>query len=423
MRSSRAKKIFLFLLASSVWAQGTDLRSLGVVGDGIADDTAALNQAFRQVSDYSQISVPSGLKMRITGTVTIAGKNGLKVIGLTGGGNSAGPGTGVPQILWAGPGGGVMLRIDKTDGLVMEGLALFPRASCRSQAESEAGIAIDIDQSSPNPGGITTDIILRRIHVSRCVSATPDFTAVRFSHSSLDNVEHIRVEDSTFYCAGSGPAGTALHMGRSANAKNYKFLRNSISNCEYGIHSLNGSFEASGNLFNSNRVDIFSPGYVDTLNIQGNVTENSEQFFVGTGIWPVELSNNKIATVNTPPGRAMVEVTHAYLIARGNKFDQSDRYSAFRGESGAALLSLGNEYPNRTYESTGWSTFEAGVVTLQDKLIDPGTNAARPTGIMMSGADSATPVPVKGVGILYYDAKSRKWKVSEDGQPFVDLVR
>ncbi|MEZ5353440.1 MAG: hypothetical protein R2762_12455 [Bryobacteraceae bacterium] len=411
------------LFGGSAWAQGIDIRAFGVTGDGIADDTAALDQAFRQVSDHSQINVPAGLKLRITGTVTIAGKSGLKVTGLTGGGNAAGPGTGAPQVLWAGPRGGVMLRIDKTDGLVMEGLALFPRLSCRPEPQTEAGVAIDIDQSSPNPGGITTDIILRRIHVSRCGSNTPDFVAVRFSHSSMDNVEHIRVEDSTFYCAGSGPAGTALHMGHSANAKNYKFARNSISNCEYGIHTLNGSFEASGNLFNSNRVDIFSAGYVDTLNIQGNVTENSEQFFVGVGIWPVELSNNKIATVNTPPQRAMVEVTHAYLIAKGNKFDQSDLFPAFRGAGGAALLSLGNEYPNRTYESTGWSTFEAGVVTLQDKLIDPATNAARPTGIMMSGAEAAVPVPMKGVGLLYYDARSKKWKVSEDGQPFVDLVR
>lgn len=411
-----------FLWAILAVAQKVELRTFGVTADGIADDTTALNRLFREAPDFSQIDLPAGTKLKVTGTVRIRGKSGLRISGQTGAGNASAPGTGVPQIVWAGPEGGTMIEIDKSDGLVIEGLGLFPRDGCGGGVKPVAGIALDIDQSSTNPGGITTDIILRRLNIMVCTEDRASFTGIRFSHTSLDNVEHIRLEDSSIYCSARGPAGTGLLMGRSANAKNYKFLRNSISNCEYGIHSLNGSFEATGNLFNMNRVDIHAASYVDTLYIQGNVTENSQQFFTGEGIWPVELSNNKIATVRTPPDRAMVEVKHAYLVAKGNKFDQTELYQAFRGSGGAGLLSLGNEYPNRTYESTGWSTFEAGVVTLQDKLIDPATNAARPTGIMMSGAVSP-PIPVKGVGILYYDTTAKKWKVSEDGKAFVDLVK
>ncbi len=418
-----ATRLLLALIcATFVFAQKVELRSFGVVADGDTDDTAALERLFREAPDFSQIDLPAGTKLKITGTVRIRGKSGLRITGLSGVGNASAPGTAVPQIVWAGPEGGTMLEIDKSDGLMIEGVAFFPRNGCASGVKPVAGIAIDIDQSSTNPGGITTDIILRRLSISVCAEDRISFTGIRFSHASLDNVEHIRLEDSTIYCSGRGPAGSGLLMGRSANAKNYKFARNSFSNCEYGIHSLNGSFEATGNLFNMNRVDIHAEGYVDTLYIQGNVTENSQQFFTGDGIWPVELSNNKIATVRTPPDGAMIEVKHAYLVAKGNKFDQSELHRAFLGSGGAGLLSLGNEYPNRTYESTGWSTFEAGVVTLQDKLIDPATNAARPTGIMMSGA-VAPPIPVKGVGILYYDTAGKKWKVSEDGKEFVDLVR
>ena len=398
-----------------------DVRSAGIVADGVHDDTAALNALFRSVPDFSEIDFPAGAKVRITGTLIIAGKNGLKLIGRSGIGNSAAPLTTAPQLLWSGSDGGTMLGIDKSQGLIVEQLAFFGKASC-SQSGSQADIAIDVDQSSPNPGGITTDNLFRRLAVVMCDAQRPSFIGMRFSHKSLENVEHMRVEDSTFYCSGDGSAGVAIEVGPSANAKNYKLMRNGISNCQYGIHLLGGSVEAGGNMFNTNQIDIYAPNYVDNLTVHDNVTENSQQFLVAAGIWPIEVSNNKIATLNTPAGHGMIEVTYAYLTAKGNKFDQSLSGPAFQGHSGAGLMSLGNEYPANSYASTGWSTFESGVVTLQDKMIDPATNAARPTGIAMSGATNFVPVPMAGVGIIYYDAATRKFKVSEDGNAFVDLV-
>src|SRR5277367_3497088 len=99
----------------------------------------------------------------------------------------------------------------------------------------------------------------------------------------------------------------------------------------------------------------------------------------------------------------MIEVTYTQLVAKGNKFDPTSDFIAFQGHSGAGLMSLGNQYPANSYASTCWSSFESGVVTIQDKLIDPATNAARPTGISMSGASNFVPIPMPGLGIIYYD--------------------
>ena len=401
--------------------QTINARDAGIVGDGVHDDTAALNALLTSVPDFTQIDFPPNEVMRITATLAISGKNGLKLIGGSGIGNSAAPLTGAPQFLWDGPDGGTMMSIDKSQGLILEQLAFFPRTSCGSSGQ-EADIAVDVDQSSPNPGGITTDILFRRIAVAMCNAQRPSFIGMRFSHTSLQNVEHMRIEDSTFYCSGSGNSGVAIEVGPSANAKNYKIMRNGISNCQFGVRLLGGSVEAGGNMFGSNQIDIYAPNYVDNLTVHDNVTEHSQQFLVAAGIAPVEVSNNKIATTNTPAGHGMIEVTYTQLVAKGNKFDPTTDFTAFQGHSGAGLVSLGNQYPANSYASTGWSSFESGVVTIQDKLIDPATNAARPTGISMSGATNFVPIPMPGLGIIYYDADARKFKVSEDGSSFVDLV-
>src|SRR5947208_3799159 len=97
-----------------------------VFGDGVHDDAPALNRLLAAAPDFSEIVFPSGMRMAIGATILIHGKSGLKLTGLSGIGNGVSPSSGAPQFVWAGPSGGAMFSINKSQGLVVENLLFSP---------------------------------------------------------------------------------------------------------------------------------------------------------------------------------------------------------------------------------------------------------------------------------------------------------
>ena len=103
----------------------------GAVGDGVTDETAALQAAFNAVgnsnSTASVVYLPAGT-YRITGTLTVSYKMNISIIG-------ADPAT--TKIIWGGSGGGTMFKVN--------GIA-YSRFN-RITFDGAATAAIAVDQS------------------------------------------------------------------------------------------------------------------------------------------------------------------------------------------------------------------------------------------------------------------------------------
>jgi len=105
----------------------------GVKGDGLADDTAALQAAIDATPSGGIIQIPATANLKLTGTIFVYGKNGLTIEGSQGDAY----GKTSPRLTWAGAAGGTMIRWVNNSSTQISGL-YFNMGT--------AAIAIDVDQ-------------------------------------------------------------------------------------------------------------------------------------------------------------------------------------------------------------------------------------------------------------------------------------
>lgn len=405
----------------------------GVTGDGSTDDTAALNAMFSTVPDFSEIIFAPGMKMKITGTITIQSKSGLKIRGMIGHADAANPGYANPQFMWYGPNGGTMFYINKVNGLVMEGLAFYSKPVCNSTAMNVANIGIDLDQSSANPGGITTRNVYNNLIFNFCGTPVNDsWIGMRISNVSLSNVENITIEDSKFYCPGNAhdnAHGIGIEWGVSANTKNQVINNSHFSGCNNGLHLKNGMVAVHNGSFQSNNIAIQADNIIDNLAVDDVDFENNNQVLVSATADPIVMSRNRFAASYIPSGHALIEVNHGPLTLIGNKFSSiTEKYLICTNE--CSLFSSGNRYYDNTLARLGWDTFQGNVISIQDKLTDPSNSGTKATGITMGGntlygEDNAYayPIGLAGLGSLFYDSNTKHWSVIEDAGVKMRLSR
>lgn len=113
----------------------TDIAAYGVKGDGVTDDTAALQAAIDATPNGGVVQIPATANIRLTATIFVYGKNGLTIEGSQG----EGYGKTNPRLTWAGPAGGTIMRWVNNNSTQISGLYF---------AMGAAAIAIDVDQDN-----------------------------------------------------------------------------------------------------------------------------------------------------------------------------------------------------------------------------------------------------------------------------------
>lgn len=352
----------------------------GVDCTGAADSGEALNALTGNAPKTNNaitgrtLSFGNCPSIKLSKTWVIYNQAGFIIDGLTRSG-SAGKGV---NISWSGAANGVMIDMEYVNGFQVQGLNI--------QGNSSAGVGIQIDKNGS--GGIwnTTD---GRFINNTFTGAATNWIGISLSPVSANNVEDMRVENSTFYCnaPASTTAAVGIVIGPSANTKNEIFEHNEFTQCYYAVWQRGGSmqirdseFEISGGTCGSGtgaalRID----GNSDPDLIQGNLDEGSVQGInqnndSGAGMaFPVIVRGNhngmegcenlNVYYYNTGSGAVP-------WIFDGNGWDADSTITRVIGtnQSGSQtqIYTRGNLYPNATFvpwwlQYSGGQTDEAGV--------------------------------------------------------------
>jgi hypothetical protein len=349
-----------------------DVRDItGVDCTGIADSSAALNALTGNppttnnlLNGKSLIFPPQSngipCQIRLANTWLIKNQSAFKLDGITRAGANGGTNV-APHITWTGASGGSMIDMEYTDGFEVDGLAI--------SGNNLAGIGINVDKTGSGGTVNTTDGVFRNLNISSGGSSISTWKGMAFSTVSTQNVEDMRVRDSSFSC--SGGVGIGISVGSSPNAKNEVFEHNGFTTCLYGVAQGGGSIQVRDSEFTRNGgtcgsgtgADILLGGNSDTDIISGNLDESSTQFISsndGNGLSaPVVVTGNHWGTAGCfnpslywlNPG-----ISANTWIIEGNSWDADGGAqtkligTALTGQ--AQINTRGNIYPNGNF--TPW---------------------------------------------------------------------
>lgn len=354
--------------------QVTNASDFGLKGNGTADDTAALQAAIDAAPDYSTISLPSQAKIKITRTININNRQGLRLISTSAAGSAANVNSSSVQLLWHGPAKGTMLFLNRAHGILVQGLSLFPKASADG-----ADVAIDIDQFGK--GGLdTSDIVLDRIFI-QYHGVNPNFVGIRISEQSQNNCEYIRIRNSTIYASDDGKTsnpnrGICIKIGNSPNAKSIQIIECWLLAARAGVYVRNGGFHVVRGLMQFNNADFQLDNWVDPSVIEQVVSEYATQFILApSGGAPIIVRANSIGPGGHQPTQPSIQFggTTSVLL-QSNRWESEPTITALRGGPQSALISQGNFFPN--IDRVGFETFGRGVVSSGDMPIAPNTFGA-----------------------------------------------
>jgi hypothetical protein len=355
--------------------QVTNASDHGLKGNGVADDTAALQRAIDAAPDYSTISIPAQARIKISATININNRQGLRIISTSAAGSAANMNSSSAQLLWNGPAKGTMLFLNRAHGIMIQGLSLFPKTTGGNGAD----VAIDIDQFGK--GGLdTSDIVLDRIFI-QYHGVNPNFVGIRISEVSQNNCEYIRIRNSTIYASDDGKTantnrGICVKIGNSPNAKSIQLIECWLLAGRVGVYMRNGGLIVARGLMQFNTVDFKFDNWVDSSLIEQVVSEYARQFIQApTGGAPIIVRGNSIGPGAHQRGVPVIEFggTTSVLL-QSNRMDAEANITALKGGPQTALISQSNFFPNFDY--VGFETFGRGVVSSGDMPIAPNSFGA-----------------------------------------------
>ena len=336
------------------------------------DSGVALSALTNNVSpgiNGAKLLLPSGCHIKLTSTWTIKNAVGFTIGGPeAGGGAGASPGGGSPTISWCGAAGGTMIDMEYVNSFKIHDVVIdLEGTGC---GNNPALVGINVDKTGTCGGCLnTTDGQFDHVQFTAFGSTAfaANTTELYFSAISTNNVERMRVTNSSFN-GNLGISGmTCLRIGPSANAKNYEVSHNTFTNCTTAIYQQNGS----ANVFSYNEMSPGASG-VDFLcdNAAGSTEYGPKNRSESTGASAVmvKLGTNGCGSVNTQllidgnefavaargsPGTSIdLRNRHGLAIVRNNTWDQLSGETAIlssvAADGGAGLLSEGNTYPNST---------------------------------------------------------------------------
>jgi hypothetical protein len=320
-----------------------DVRDFGVDCTFARDSSAALNAiTAAAATNGAAITFPPNCHVNLRSTWLVKNLSGFTIKGTSGAGNNGYYGTNVATITWTGAAGGTMIEMEFVDGFEVSNLAI--------DGGGLATVGINVDKTGTGGAVNTTDGIFRRLYVHgsmRGGASNPGWTGLQFSMVSRDNVEDMRILDSTFYCGPSVNSGVAaIRMGPSFNNKGYVIRHNFIHGCTIGVWEQGGAAIIDENEVGSNHIDFQIDFWTDPIKISSNLSESAEsgdRFLVmnGTVNHSIEVSSNNIP-VNDSCAISFLGGT--FSAPNGNTFYRGFGGGAKghkicnRGENGATFL-------------------------------------------------------------------------------------
>lgn len=295
----------------------------GAVGDGGADDTAALQKALDALvaanGKATALYLPKG-HYRITRTLTLPRKAGREAIGLTIEGED-------PErtvILWDGPEGGAMLDYGAW-------YSRLGRITFEGAGRAGTGIRHGPDFVTANE---LTDL---------------RFRDMGFGIEAGDMRKAGIAETSVQRCAFQDCSKAGISI-QNFNTLDWWIWHCRFDHCRLGVTNAfgAGNFHVYGSLFQGSTDSDISIGNTGYFSVRGNVSADSKSFFVAAGIrasaeltfqgngvmltdaarpairvgnlGPVFLLDNSFVTEEGGPG-PIAEGPNAWVISAGNTFD------------------------------------------------------------------------------------------------------
>jgi len=207
-----------------------NVRDFGAVGDGVADDTAAIQRAIDAATtpQGGELFIPAG-KYRITKTLLLRRTRILHVYGQ---GDSVynSKSNRSTTLFWDGPDGGTLIRAEGFGNVYFERFNLAGRAENRPKSSGEAGILF---HSISLPGYGSGWSTFRNVSLHKA--------KIGFVMGGDDSVDMCN-SDMQFYSIGMYELGTGFQT-RNTQALNYIFSYINAANCGTVL-----DFKAGGNL-------------------------------------------------------------------------------------------------------------------------------------------------------------------------------
>jgi hypothetical protein len=382
---------------------------LGVDCTGEADSEKALNALTGNAPTTNNtitgrtLSFENCPSIRLNKTWVICNQGGFIIDGLT---RSGAAGKGV-NISWAGAGNGVMIDMEYVDGFQVQGLNV--------QGNSRAGVGIQIDKNGAGAIWNTTD---GRLINNTFQGANQNWIGVSISPVSRENVEDMRIEDSSFYCSAvrATTLAVGIEVGASQNAKNEIVKHINVTGCLYGIWQKNGSIQIreseftynGGKCGSGNGADIRLDSNTDVDIVEGNLDENGTQGINMNGDMPGFGFGHPLIVRGNHAGPAGCENTSNYwfnvsspgagYIFEGNSWDPDNNLVKIIGSNqaggtgNAKIYTIGNYYPNSLFTpwwtlATDSNALDLGLST--DKLLVYGAKTNNEPSL---GSNASSPI-------------------------------
>lgn len=365
-------KVFTLLvfLSLSTFAQVYTPQAFGAAGNGIADDTAAIQAMINAMPDYAQAEFVAGQKFKISATLLIQDRQGLKFVGKSGVGSAASANTNAPQFLWYGAAGGTMFFNNRSRGIIYEGLTFIVNDYF---LPNKANVAIDFDMNPLVPGKLTTDCLVERCSFWNSNSPNPDLAMVRIAFTSHQNCEFIVIRDSNFNS--QQQSGVGVRIGPSYNAKGIRLEKNAFNRFEKGVWLVVGSMTAIGNNASVNGIDFYIDNATEPVTIAETVSESKRFLWTGASDAPVTLRANKWEGFGTE-GLSPIEfgVSGSLLVLENNYFGAPPVNTPFFKPGPNARLTSHDNIFNFNKAQAGLGGFPQGVIAFNDNWRQGGGN-------------------------------------------------
>jgi len=305
------------------FASWTDVKAVfGAKGDGVTDDTAALQAALSSLRQSAPVLwIPKGTYL-ITGPLTISGIENITILGedpLT------------TTIVWNGPKGGTMFTLSGVDGFNLGRITWDGRGATSVDLEvTWSGVS----NYYPTRNLIhDTRIINTAIGIQTGEAGETTVDRVHFDHNSIAAINENNYNSLNFNVIDSLFTDNAIGItnigGGAFNVTNSVFVRSTSTDLAL---SNSGPFSIRSNLSVDSQM-FFSAGATgapSNIIIQGNTISHpaSEPMINGTPGSLLLLDNQ---FVNLDPGFHVMAITGSprYFISVGNSYSVSQPFGPF----------------------------------------------------------------------------------------------
>lgn len=324
--------------------------SYGAAGDGMADDTAALQRALRELGTpgHSPVLFLPGGTYRITSTLVLAFTINLSIVGED---------PDKTTIVWDGPAGGTMLALN--------GVAYSRIVRLTFDGARKADVAVDQSWDNSRPHFDTGNEYSDDAFVDVGFGIHGGFKGHGFAETSIRRSHFVR----------NTTAGVALG---NFNALDAWIWESTFDDCARGVTNTPGAgnFHVYKSVFRRSTVADLSMANTGGFSARGNYSRGSKAFFVGAG-------TNNPATV-VIQGNTVIDPVDSAAMAFGNQGPGLLLDNIVRSLPGAAgpiltwssfldadVTSIGNTFTAQDpLKSNGRLT------TIDDRVVDRATVAA-----------------------------------------------